>query len=144
MYCDLCLRNETVYIPTMGKMDKGFYRETEPVAVVPVSNTETARQALTSAIARGNPEVPMLQRGEWPPPAVLKYAGAKTWSAFERGMQSRDIEDKAGVFRISGNVKSPNGMWVADPVQAITFSSGTALDDVIDRMIAILQDAARK
>jgi hypothetical protein len=144
MYCDLCLRNGTVYIPTMGKMDEGFYRGIEPVAVVSVSNTEALRQALTTTIARGNPEVPMLLRGKWPPPVVLKYAGVKNWSKFERGMQLWDIEDKAGVYQISGSAKQPNGMWKEDPKQTITFPPDASLDEVVERMIAILQDAARK
>lgn len=128
----------------MGQMGEGFYRGIEPVAVVSISDRDSLRQALRMTIARGNPSVPMLKRNEWPAPVVLKYARVKTWSAFERGMQCWDVEEKRTVFRISGNVKSPNGMWVADPDQAITFPSGTALDNVIDRMIAILQGAARK
>ena len=53
MYCHLYLRNGTVYVPTMGKMDKGFYRDIEPVAVVSAANIEAVRQALADAIARG-------------------------------------------------------------------------------------------
>ena len=48
MNCHIYLRNGAVYIPTMGKMDKGFYRGVEPVAVIPVSNTEALRQALAA------------------------------------------------------------------------------------------------
>lgn len=144
MYCDLCLRNGTVYIPTMGKMDEGFYRGIEPVAVVSVSNTVALREALASTIARGNPQVPMLRRDQWSPPVVLKYAGVKSWSAFERGMQLWDIEDKDGVYQIAGSAKQPNGMWKEDPEQKITFPPEASLDEVVDRMIAILQDAARK
>jgi hypothetical protein len=44
MHCHLYLRNHIVYIPTMGKMGKGFYRGVEPVAVVSASNTEALRQ----------------------------------------------------------------------------------------------------
>jgi len=36
----------------MGKMDEGFYRGVEPVAVVSASNTEEVRQALRATIAR--------------------------------------------------------------------------------------------
>jgi hypothetical protein len=86
MNCHLYLRKGTVYLPTMGKMDKGFYRGIEPVAAVPASDTDGVRQALHATIARGNPIVPMLRRSEWKPPVLLKYAGVKYWSAFERGM----------------------------------------------------------
>jgi hypothetical protein len=144
MNCVISLRSGIVYMPTMGKMGKGFYRGVEPVAVAPAKNTEALRQALKASIARGNPVVPQPQRQQdWPPPVVLKYAGVKSWSAFERGLQVWDINESDGIFQIAGNVRGPHG-WVEDPKQTITFPPGTSVDDVIDRMIAILQEAARK
>jgi hypothetical protein len=125
----------------MGKMDKGFYRGIEPVAVVSASNTEALRQALAETIARGNPEVPMLRRREWPQPVVLKYAGVKTWSAFERGAFLWSIEERNARLQIAGQKKQPDGMWRDDPEQTITFPPGTSADKVIDRMIAVLQNA---
>lgn len=142
MYHHLYLRNSTVYVPTVGKVDRGFYRNVEPVAVVSVSNTEALHQALATTIARGNPAVPMLLRREWPPPVVLKYAGVKSWSAFERGMQLWSMEEKDGFYQIAGNTKQPNGLWKEDPAQTIDFPPGTSADEVIDRMVAIVQAAA--
>jgi hypothetical protein len=144
MYCDLCLRKGTVYLPTMGKMDKGFYRGVEPVAVVSVSNTEALRQALAATIARGNPDVPMLRRRELPPPVLLKHAGVGNWSTFERGMLLWSITENDGIFQITGQEKQPDRMWRDDPEQTINFPPGSTADDVIERMIAILQDAARR
>lgn len=144
MKCNIYLRNGIAYIPTMGKMDKGFYRAVEPVAVVAVSNTEPLRQALEAAITRGNPPVPMLKRSEWSPPILLKHAGVKSWSVFERGMQLWDLNEKDGIYQIAGNTKQPNGMWKEDPEQITTFPPHASPDDVIDRMIVILQNAARQ
>lgn len=141
MYCDLCLRKGTVYLPTMGKMDKGFYRGVEPVAAVSASNTATLRQALAETIARGNPDVPMLRRSEWPPPVVLKYAGVTSWSAFERGMRLWSIIQKDGIFQIVEQKKQADGMWRDDPAQTTAFPSGSSADDVIERMIALVQEA---
>jgi hypothetical protein len=73
---------------------------------------------------------------------VLKYAGVKTWSQFERGRRVWDINESDGIFVIAGNIRGPHG-WVEDRDQTINFPPGTSLDSVIDRMIAILQDAAR-
>src|ERR1700739_2642387 len=39
MYSHFYLRKSIVYVPTMGIMEKGFYRGIEPVAVVSVTNT---------------------------------------------------------------------------------------------------------
>jgi hypothetical protein len=144
MHCHIYFRNYTVYVPTMGKMGKGFYRGVEPVAVVSASNTEALRQALTATIARGNPDVPKLLRREWPPPVLLKYAGVKSWSAFERGMLLWNIVEKDGIYQIAGHAKQPNGMWKEDPEQTIKFVPGTSVGDVINRMVAIVEEAARK
>jgi len=127
----------------MGKMDKGFYRGVEPVATVAVSNTDELRQALAKTIARGNPHVPMLRRREIPAPVLLKYAGVKSWSAFERGMRQWSIVERQGSFQIAKQEKKPDGMWRDDPDQIVDFPAGASVDDVIERMIAILQDATR-
>jgi hypothetical protein len=144
MNCHLYLRKDTLYLPTMGKMDEGFFRGVEPVAAVSVSNADAMRQALQATILRGNPIVPTLRRSEIPPPVLLKYAGVKSWSAFERGMLSWKIENNNGVFQIARKKKQPNGMWNDDPEQIVAFPPGSNVDQVIDRMIAILQDAARQ
>jgi hypothetical protein len=143
MNCHISLRNGVVYMPTMGKMGKGFYRGVEPVDVVPVKNTEALHQALKATIARGNPAVPQpRRRDDWPPPVVLKYAGVKSWPAFERGRHVWNLEENDGIYRIAGNTKGIHG-WVEVPEQTISFPPGTSVEAVIDRMIAILQDAAR-
>jgi len=144
MNCELYLRNGTVYLPTMGKMGEGFFRGVKPVSVVAASNTDGVRQALQATISRGNPIVPMLRRSEWQPPVLLKYAGVKSWSAFERGMSFWMIEDDGTSFRIAGQKKQPNRMWNDDPAQIVAFPPGSTVDQVIDRMIAILQDATRQ
>jgi hypothetical protein len=144
MLCDLSLRMGIVYVPTMGEMDKGFYRGVEPVAVIPASNADALRQALRATIARGNPHVPMLPRREWPSPVVLKYAGVKNWSIFERGMRLWSITERDEEFQIAEQKKQSDRMWRDDPDQIVSFPPGTPADEVIERMVAILQDAARK
>jgi hypothetical protein len=144
MNCHVYLRKGTVYVPTMGKMDKGFYRGVEPVAALSVANTAGVREALRAAITRGNPIVPLLLRREWGPPILLKYAGLKYWSDFERGMLFWTIKEKNGMFQIAGQSKQIDAMWRDDPAQTITFQPRSAADEVIERMIAILQDAARR
>jgi len=52
------------------------------------------------------------------------------------------IEEREGKYQIIGHRREPNN-WVQDPEQTVEFPSGTTLDQVIDRMIAILQEAAR-
>ena len=144
MYFHVYLKNGTVYVPTVAKMSDGFYRDIEPVAVVAASNTEALRLALSAAIARGNPSAPMLPRRQWPQPVVLKYAGEKSWASFEHDMSLWGLEEKSGVFSIIGKRKKPGGAVVDDPEQTIKSAPGTRVEQVIDRMTAILQAAAVK
>ena len=117
----------------------------EPVDVVPLSNTDGVRRALHSAIARGNPPAPRYSPGHFPPPVVLKYAGVKSLSAFERGTLTWGIEQTDGNYRIAGYRRHPKrGYWEPDPQQKIEFPPGSTVDDVIDRLIAILQQATRQ
>ncbi|HXL64853.1 MAG TPA: hypothetical protein VN938_07340 [Xanthobacteraceae bacterium] len=144
MNCHLYLRKGILYVPTMGKMDEGFYRGVEPVAVISVSNSEGVRECLRAAVIRGNPAVPMLPRRKIPPPVLLKYAGVKSWSAFEKGMLAWTVKKQDGAFRIAGQIKNPDRMWRDDPDQLVNFPPGASVDEVVDRMIAILHDTVRK
>ena len=136
------LRCGIVYVPTVAKRDTAVYTDTEPVAVVPVANSGALRRALLDAIARKNPTIPV-PKGKWPAPVLLKYAGVKSWSAFARDASLWSIEDNSGKYLIVGYRTHPKGYWEQDPGQKTEFPPGATVDDVIERMIAILQDAAR-
>jgi hypothetical protein len=144
MNCHLYLRSGMVYIPTMGKMDEGFYRAVEPVAVVSASDIDGTRRALQTAIVRGNPAVPILRRSEIPPPLLPKYAGVKSWSAFERGMMFWTIKEKNGAFQIAGQSKRADRGWRTDPERTIDFPPASTMEVVIDRMITIMQEETAK
>jgi hypothetical protein len=136
------LRKGMVYVPTIGKRG-GAYSDIEPVEVVPVADSDGLRRAFLDVMGRKNLAIPLI-KGKWPPPVVLKYAGVKTWSAFANDALTWNIQDKDGIYRISGYKKHPDGYSVEDKDQKIEFPSGTTVDTVIDRMIAILQEAAAK
>jgi hypothetical protein len=144
MNCHLYLRGNTVYLPTMGKMGEGFYRGVEPVTVVSASDFDGVRKALRETIARGNPVVSILRRSEIPPPVLLKHAGVKNWSAFERGMMFWTIKEKNGAFQIAGQSKRADRGWRTDLDRTIDFPLNTTTDDVVDRMIAIVQEEVAK
>jgi hypothetical protein len=138
------LRDGIVYVPTVAMREGGpVYTDIEPVAVVPATNTEALRRALLEAIGRKNIVVPV-PKGKWPAPILLKYAGVRSWSAFARNASLWSIEEEGGVFQIVGYRKHPKGYWEQDPGQKTHFPAGSTVDEVVDRMIVILQDAARK
>ena len=131
-------------MPTVAKLETGAYTDIEPVAVVPVSNEESLRRAFRDAIARKNAIVPNPPKDDWPPPVLLKYAGVKTWSAFARGAAQWSIKETDGRYQIVGHRTHRDGYWVEDSDQKTDFPPGTTVDDVVARMIAILQAAAQK
>jgi hypothetical protein len=136
------LRKSIVYVPTVGRRG-GAYTDIEPVAVVPVTDPANLRHAFLDVIARGNVSVPLI-KGTWPPPVVLKYAGVKSWAEFAREASTWNIAEKQDVYQISGYRMHPQGYWVEDADQITKFPPSTSVDVVIDRMIAILQEAARQ
>ena len=138
------LKNGIIYVPTVVKMQTGVYSDEEPVAVVPTANSQGLRRAFQDAIGRGNVVVPNPPKDNWPSPVLLKYTGAKTRSAFKHGASTWSIKEKDGNYQIVGYRTHRNGYWQEDPDQKIEFPPGATVDDVIDRMVAILQDAARK
>jgi hypothetical protein len=142
MHCHIYLRKGMVIIPTSGSVHRGLHRDVEPVAAVAASDTDAVRRALLDTIARGNPLTAYYSRGTYPQPVVLKYAGVKTWSAFARGTSNWTIKEKDGRYQIVGYKMHPDG-WVEDPEQITSFAVGTTLDDVVDRAIEIVQEAAR-
>jgi hypothetical protein len=131
-----------VYIPTLGMVDKGFYRGIEPVAVVQVSRAEDLHHAFAETFARGNPKVPNLRSSQWPPPVVLKYAGVKTWNAFARNASHWTIANADNLFQIIGYQSDGHGGWDRDKDKVENFPADATEANVIDRMIAILQEAA--
>lgn len=138
------LRKGTLFVPTTGLVDGGILRDIEPVSVVPIANIEAVREALRATIARGNPATPHFRLGSYPQPIVLKYAGVKTWSAFAREARSWSIRQEKENYQIVGYRKHAKGYWVEDPEKKFEVSAGTTVDEVIERMISILQGAARQ
>jgi hypothetical protein len=130
----------------MAKTEAGFHMRQEPVAVVPAANTEALRRALQDVMDQGNAIIPTPKRNAFPPPVLPKYAGARSWSTFMRGASEWSIDERRGIYQIIPYRKDPDGGpgWVPDRKGQIDFPVGTRRDDVIDRMIAIVQDTARR
>jgi hypothetical protein len=140
MHFDCYLRRRTVFLPTVGQVNKIVFFSVEPVAVVPVSNTGALRTALKETIKRGNP---MVEYDRTAPPVLCKYAGVKSWNTFARDA-SLWVMDKSdnGVLRIEPTSRDSHGAFTRDKDAIETLPAGSTVDDLIDRMIAILQKAA--
>ncbi len=139
------LKDGIVYVPTVVKTKAGFYMRREPVAVVPVANTDALWRAFHDVMEKGNETVPTPKRDAFPPPVLPKYAGAKSWAAFMRGASEWAINVDNGNYEVVPYRKDPEGgqAWVADKEHKMQFPAGTTRDKVIEQMIAIIQAAAK-
>jgi hypothetical protein len=110
-----------------------------------LSNSGDVRHALLETIARKNIVLPDPDpKALRAPPLMLKYAGVRSWSAFFRNASTWSIREDDGVYKIIFYRKHPKKYWEQDLAQEIQFPVGTTIDNVVDRMIAILQEAARQ
>jgi hypothetical protein len=140
------LRDGIVFIPTVAKRrSEPIYTNIEPVSVVPVDSTEGVRRALLETIARKNVVIPDRDpKALRAPPLLPKYAGLRSLSAFYRNESTWSISDDDGAYKILSYRKHSKGYWQEDPAHEIQFPAGTTADDVVGRMIAIIQETAAK
>jgi hypothetical protein len=145
MFVECYLREGTVYVPTVvRRASSPIYNIIEPIAVVPLNNPDAVRAALLNSLNRGNAIVPDPDpRDRDAPPAILKYARVRSWSAFFRTAFSWSITQEDGVYQIQGHRKHPKGYWEEDQSQKVQFPRQATHQDVIDRMLAILRETAR-
>jgi hypothetical protein len=114
----------------------------DPVTITPVYDTVALRRAFSETLARGNPKLPESIVSDPSPPVVMKYARVKTWGTFVRHADLWGIDERNGMYEIIGYRRDPPGGWLPDKELAVVFPAGTTADEVIERMIAILQSAA--
>jgi hypothetical protein len=144
MLVECYLREGTVYVPTVvRRASEPVYNIIEPIAVVALNDPHAVREALLDSLNRGVAIVHPDLRDRDRPPAILKYARVRSWSAFFRTAFSWNIRQDDGVYQIQGHRKHPKGYWVEDQSQKIQFPPEATREDVIDRMIAIVQETAR-
>ena len=143
MYISCYLRKETVYIPTMAFTFDRIYRGMNPVAVVPVNDTDALRRALQEAIVRGNPRIPTPDYSRGRKPILPKYADVKTWSAFERGAFTWSIDEKDGVYRIIPYRRRPDRGWEEDRDNAIALPPGTTVEELCAKAASVIQDKTK-
>jgi hypothetical protein len=139
------LRDGIVYVPTLPDANRALSTDIEAVAVVPLSNSKDVRRALLETIARKNVIIPDPDpKALRAPPLMLKHAGAKSWPEFFRNASTWSIREDNGAYKIIFYRKHLKKYWEQDLAHEIQFPAGTTVDDVVDRMVAILQEAARQ
>jgi len=87
---------------------------------------------------------PMVEYDREAPPVLCKYAGVKSWGTFARSASLWVMAEKDGVFRIEPNTRDSRGAFTPDRDAIETLPAGSTTDELIERMIEILQEAAGK
>jgi hypothetical protein len=140
------VRKGIVYRPMWAKDTNGLFHSIEPVAVVPAEDTEGLRRAFRDAMAFGHPVVPAIpwQEREKQPFVVLKYAGVKSFSTFQRDTFGLHLSDKDGIYKVVVERRRRRRQgWEPDPDQTFILSPGSTLDDAIERAIQLIQEKSR-
>ena len=145
MDISLRLHNGIVHIPTSYR--SGFFVENAPIESVPAEQTEQLRSAMLTAIERCNPPISraeadtLVGRKDHP---LLKATGARSWYVLDRqttGLWS--IVEKDGLYQIRVDEPMQPRGWHEDKSKRIEFPSGTPVEDVITRLVAMIQECAR-
>jgi hypothetical protein len=146
MDISLRLYNGIVHIPTSYR--SGFFVEDAPVESVPVEQTERLRLAILTVIERGNPPISraeanaLVGRKDHP---LLKAARARSWYALDRQTKGLwSLADNDGFYQIRVDQPMQPRGWHEDKTKRVQFSPGTPVDDVIDRLIAMIQECAQE
>jgi hypothetical protein len=149
MDVSLRLYKGVVQIPTSYLVERdGFFVTDTPLASVSVEQTENLRQAIVTAIVRGNPPISrdqaraILHSDDDP---LLKSTGARSWFVLDRQTRGLwSITDTNGVYEIRVDQPMKPRGWHEDKSKRVAFPAGTSLNDVITRLIAMIQDRARQ
>ena len=76
---------------------------------------------------------------------MLAATGARSWNALDRQMKgSWSIDEKDGAYQIRVDEPMEPRGWHEDKAKRVQFPPGTPVEDVITRLIAMIQECARE
>ena len=149
MDISVLLRDGVVYIPTSYRVDrKGFFFENAPIESVSANRTSKLREAIVTTIQRGNPSISLDQYKSLSGSkhsVLLEATGTRSWDVLDRqinGLWSVAEIDGQYVIRVKQPMQ-PRG-WHEDKTKRVEFPSGTPVEEVIDCLIAMIQECARQ
>lgn len=143
------LHKGVVHIPTSYLVERdGFYVHDTPLESVPVEQTEAMRQAILATIKRGNLRISRDQARaaiHSKDDPLLRATGARSWYALDREMTgSWSLVEKDGLYQIRVDQPMETHGWHEDESKRVRFPAGTAIEEVIERLIAMIQEYARQ
>ena len=149
MDISLRLYKGAVYIPTSYVVERdGFFVSNTPLESVPVEQPERMRRAILTTIERGNPPISrdrarVLLHSKGDP--LLEAAGVRSWYILDRDTEGLwSIVGKDGIYQIRVDEPMQPRGWHEDKTKRVEFLPGTPVEEVIDRLIAMIQECARQ
>src|SRR5215469_1936644 len=123
-----------VVIPTLAKTEAGFWLEGEPVAAVPILDSESIARAIMERVLAPSKLVPTPPARSRSKPAVLKPGRVRSWSQFHWNYSVLQIAtDREGKFSVAVWEKHADGSY--RPCAELPAVGAEYLDDAISTVI---------
>lgn len=150
MRVSLRLYQGIIYIPTVHRVEgHGFLVMKAPIDAVSPEQAEGLREAIRAALARGNPSMSADEAratlNDDRNSDTLRATQAKSWFALDRQTAGLwTLAEENGLYEIRVDEPLETRGWHEDETKRIRFPPGTSVDDVINRLIAMIQECAQE
>lgn len=141
MLLDFVVRKGVVYVPTTARTEAGFYRITEPVVVVKLSDTQALKRAFREKLLEGNPLIPTPEPETQRTFVLLKYSDVKSLSKFDTDAAYWTISEENGLYGFGPLKKRKDRGWEEDPKAMTRLPAGSGIDTVTDAVVQSVQSA---
>ncbi len=111
----------------------------EPFEVAAVADTAQFAAALGRAIARGNPKIHTPRRAEYTKPDILRYTNTRSLAQLERESRYWDISVRNENYEFMPWKRRRDRGWEEDRDAAVRFPRDLSLDDVLRRVVTLVQ-----
>jgi hypothetical protein len=140
IYCNE--KTGAVLIPCSAKTEVGFWLDVEPVEVAHADNEASILGSLRKIAALGVRSVPTPRRDAFPKPVILKFAGSKTWGAFQKIHILVHLEQSAkGQFSVQLWERVEGRSYQPGPTPPKVFQQGTSLEDAASEVAQLIRCA---
>jgi hypothetical protein len=131
----IVFRRGKVYVPTTARTEAGFYLAIEPVLVADESDTSAVEEAVISTVERGNPVVPTPSRNDYKEYVLLKHAGVKSLSTFEKSARTWKLSRRGVNFLIAPYRPGRHGGAEEDLERQESIPDTVPLTEVVRRLV---------
>ncbi len=130
-------RNGKIFVPTIGRTEVGSFKIIEPMDVFEASDRVRLAEVLRKRLDEDNPLIPM-PKDRNAKPAVLTYAGVKSWTEFINGTLCFHLDTHESGSSVEHWRQSGDGGFEPDPTCLQHFQPGTPANIVLQRFAELI------